>query len=103
MFSEIEFIKKHHITNITPLNKGWSKDKKYILTASDEKRFLLRISDKNLYDKKIKQLEKLNIYCSRPLEFGTLTNGDVYTILSYLEGVDGKEAIQSLTNENAYL
>lgn len=109
MLEKIEFIKKHHITNITPLNKGWSKDKKYILTASDESRFLLRISDKKLYDKKkkqfesLKQLENLNIYCSRPLEFGTLTNGDVYTILSYLEGVDGKEAIQSLTNENAYL
>lgn len=109
MFSEIEFIKKHPITLMTPLTKGWSKDQKYILTSSDKNHFLLRISDKKLYDKKKKQfealkhLEKLNIYCSRPLEFGTLTNGDVYILLSYLEGIDGKEAIKALTDEKAYL
>ena len=38
--------------NIKPLNKGWSKDKKYIITNKDNSKYLLRISDISLYEKK---------------------------------------------------
>ena len=46
-------IKKYNIKDVKELKSGWSKDKKYIL---DDK-YLLRISDVSLYNKKKEQLE----------------------------------------------
>lgn len=80
------------------LLKGWSRDKKYILTGRGKNRYLLRISDKTLYEKKKRQFEQLQkmevlaVAYSRPIEFGTLEDGSVYMILSYLEGIEGVES-----------
>ena len=49
-----DIIEKYNIKSVVPLTKGWSKDKKYILT-SDDKRYLLRVSDISLYEKKKEQ------------------------------------------------
>ena len=109
MFKEISFIKEHNIVTINLLSKGWSNDRKYILADTDGNKYLLRISDNALYDKKkkqfelLQQIEKTDIYCSRPIEFGTLINGNVYIILSYLDGIDGEEAIKLLSKNEAYL
>lgn len=35
-----------------PINKGWSKDKKYFVTDENGNRYLLRVSDIAEYDKK---------------------------------------------------
>ena len=43
---------------IEKLDKGWSKDVKYILTIHDEK-YLLRLTDINEYEEKKKQYEYL--------------------------------------------
>lgn len=108
MFEKIPFIENHSIINIKPLNKGWSKDKKYILESKNGQRYLLRISDASLYEKKKSQFEllqkikALDILCSEPIEFGVLENGDVYLILSYLEGEDGEVAISKMTDLEAY-
>ena len=61
-------IEKYNISFIEPLTKGWSKDKKYILTSKDKK-YLLRLSNISLYNKKkeqfelLKKIEKLDINC----------------------------------------
>lgn len=101
-------IEKYNINFVEPLNKGWSKDKKYILT-NDSNKYLLRVSSPSLYTKKkeqyelLKKIESLDIYCSRAIEFGTLEDGNVYILLSYLEGQSAEDVLPNLSNEEAYL
>lgn len=102
-----DIIERYNINFVEPLTKGWSKDKKYILTSKDKK-YLLRVSDISLYDKKKKQFEllqkneKLDINCSRPVEFGKLDEENIYMILTYLEGESCEDVLPRLTNEEAY-
>ncbi len=99
---------KYKIIAVEPLLKGWSRDKKYILRNSEGEKYVLRLSNNDLYEKKknqfdlLKKIELLGLNCSRPIEFGTKTDGTVYTLLSYLEGENGKTAVAALTDEEAY-
>ena len=102
-----DIIEKYNISFVEPLTKGWSKDKKYILTSKDKK-YLLRLSNISLYKKKkeqfelLKKIEKLDINCSRPVEFGKLDEENIYMILTYLEGESCEDVLPRLTNEEAY-
>ena len=102
-----DIIEKYNISFVEPLTKGWSKDKKYILT-SKYKKYLLRLSNISLYNKKkeqfelLKKIEKLDINCSRPVEFGKLDEENIYMILTYLEGESCEDVLPRLTNEEAY-
>lgn len=102
-----DIIERYNINFVEPLTKGWSKDKKYILTSKDKK-YLLRVSDISLYDKKKKQFEllqkneELDINCSRPVEFGKLDEDKIYMLLTYLEGESAEDVLPRLTNEEAY-
>ena len=99
---------KYRIVSVAPLLKGWSADKKYILEDSDGERYVLRLSDNDLFEKKkkqfelLKKIERLGLNCARPIEFGTKADGTVYTLLSYLEGEDGETAVAALKDEAAY-
>ena len=99
---------KYGITSVTPLLKGWSKDKKYILEDVGGERYVLRLSNNELYEKKKKQFELLKkigllgLNCSRPIEFGMYDDGTVYMLMSYLEGEDGETAVAELTDEEAF-
>ena len=99
---------KYRIVSVAPLIKGWSGDKKYILENGDGERYVLRLSDNGLYEKKKKQfellqkIELLGLNCSRPIEFGADADGTVYTLMSYLEGEDGETAVAALTDHAAY-
>ena len=102
-----DIIEKYNISFVEPLTKGWSKDKKYILFSQDKK-YLLRFSNISLYNKKkeqfelLKKIEKLDINCSRPVEFGKLDEENIYMILTYLEGESCEDVLPRLTNEEAY-
>ena len=102
-----DIIEKYNISFVEPLTKGWSKDKKYILTSKDKK-YLLRLSNISLYNKKkeqfelLKKIEKLDINCSRPVEFGKLDEENIYMIITYLEGESCEDVLPRLTNEEAY-
>ena len=102
-----DIIEKYNISFVEPLTKGWSKDKKYILFSQDKK-YLLRLSNISLYNKKkeqfelLKKIEKLDINCSRPVEFGKLDEENIYMILTYLEGESCEDVLPRLTNEEAY-
>lgn len=104
----IKFIIDKKIDKITPLLKGWSKDEKYILEDYLGNKYLLRISNEDLYDRKkeqyenLYQIKNLDIFCSKPIEFGKLSDNRVYMVLSYLDGVDAKDAISRLSNKEAY-
>ena len=85
-------IKKHNIKDIVPLTKGWSSDKKYILTDYNEKKFILRISNINVYEKRynqyelLKSLESLNLNYPKAVDFDYLDDDNIYLLLTYLEG-----------------
>lgn len=104
----ISFIKENNIVDISLLSKGWSGDEKYILTDINNVKYLLRKSNPELYEKRktqfnlLQEIEKLNINCVKPIEFGVLQSKEVYTILTFLEGEDAEEAILKLTDEEAY-
>ena len=99
---------KYRIVSVVPLLTGWSRDKKYILESSGGERYVLRLSDNDLYEKKknqfelLKKIKFLGLNCSQPFEFGVTSDGTVYILLSYLEGKDGKTAVLDMTDEEAY-
>ena len=94
--------------NVEKLNKGWSKDRKYIVTDINNNKFLLRLSDISLYEKKkeqfelLKKVEALDINASRPVEFGVFNDTSIYMVLTYLEGEDAEQIMQDKTNDEAY-
>lgn len=103
-----EIFEKYKIIKCNQLTKGFSKDKKYIIENDNGKKYILRISDISLIDKRkqqfeiLQQLNDLDIYCSKPIEFGTLGD-NCYTLLSWLDGVDAKVAIKDLSEQDVYL
>lgn len=95
------------IVHRSPIEKGWSGDKKYCAIASDGTKYLLRVSPGEKHDRRKKEFENmqkaafLGIPMALPVEFGTCAEG-VYTLESYLEGVDGEDYIRALSPEKQY-
>ena len=89
------------------IDKGWSEDKKYCLTDEQGKRFLLRVSPIEQYDRKkseyelMSQVATLGVPMCKPLEFGTSDEG-VYSIQTWIDGVDAEENVHNLTCEEQY-
>ena len=94
-------------TKSEPLEKGWSVDKKYCVTGKDGKKYLLRISPIEQYDRKkamfemTKWVAALGVPMCVPVEFGVNDEG-VYVIQSWIEGVDAEEVIPDLTLREQY-
>ena len=95
--------------SITPISKGWSSDKKYLVETVDGKLQLLRISDIDAYENKKKEYEiitkysQLGINMSMPIEFGTCNEGkNVYMLLSWIEGRDLEEVLPELSEQEQY-
>ena len=100
---------KYGIMDYVLIDKGWSGDKKYRAATKDGESLLLRISDIDDYDRKKGEygmLEKaavLGINASRPIEFGLCNNGQsVFQLLSWIEGEDVEEILQSLQSDKQY-
>lgn len=94
---------------IEPINKGWSSDKKYYVENKDGEQFLLRISDVDEYDEKksefniMKKIATSGINMSIPIDFGICNNGkSVYQILTWIEGIEAKELLPSLSEKEQY-
>ncbi|MBQ9673545.1 MAG: phosphotransferase [Ruminococcus sp.] len=95
--------------SLTPINKGWSSDKKYLIETNAGDKFLLRISDIAQYEAKkkeyeiIKKYSQLGINMSVPVEFGVCNEGkNVYILLTWLEGSDLEEVLPTLTEKEQY-
>ena len=86
-----------------PINKGWSKDKKYCVTDENGNRYLLRVSDIAEYDKKqsefnmMKQVSALGVPMCQPIKFGVCDEG-VYSIQSWIDGADAEKVILTLSD-----
>ena len=101
-------IVKYNIINVEPLTKGWSSDKKYILTDKDGFKYILRVSKIDLYDKRynqyhlLKSLESLNLYYPKAIDFGYLDEEYIYLLLSYLEGEPAEDLINKYNESTQY-
>ena len=90
------------------INKGYSKDKKYLVTDEQGNKFLLRISPFELYEKKKKQFEimkqvaSLGVPMCKPICYGICNEG-VYSVQSWIDGIDAEENAHKLTNDEQYL
>lgn len=100
--SKFRFISKE------PINRGWSKDKKYCVTDENGIRYLLRISSidqvgvKEQEFKMMQKVESLGIPMCKPIEFGICDEG-VYSIQSWIDGKDAKEIIATLSDSETYV
>jgi len=99
---EFHFIKKQ------PLLKGWSSDKKYCVTAADEKKYLLRVSPIEQQERKMaefqlmKRVAALGVPMCQPIEFGTCKEG-VYSLQSWIDGQDAEDIIPLLSDTEQYV
>ncbi len=90
-----------------PIQKGWSKDKKYCITDENGQKYLLRISAEELYERKKQEFERMGqvastgIFMCKPIEFGRCEDG-VYSIQSWIEGVDAEDVLPRMTYEQQY-
>ena len=90
-----------------PIQKGWSGDRKYRAEDANGSVYLLRISDADKADKKRRQFDgmtraaSLGIPMCLPLEFGHCLEG-VYSLQSWIDGVDAEEAVAALPEERRY-
>ncbi len=95
------------ITRRTPIEKGWSGDRKFCITVSDGHTYLLRISPIEQFQKKQREFLKmqevaaLGIPMCLPIEFGTCEEGG-YSIQSWISGVDAESLIETLPSEKQY-
>lgn len=96
--SRIEFLKS--AKNIEPILKGYSTDQKYIIHDEENKKYILRVSDIQEYNRKqsefdiLKEMELLNVKSSVAIEIGKVEELNIcYQILSYIEGKDARDLL----------
>ena len=92
----------------TPIDKGWSGDRKYCAVTADGKEYLLRISSADRLERKRREFEKmsevakLGIPMCQPVEFGVCDEG-VYSIQTWIDGHDAEEFIGTLDRGEQYI
>ncbi|WP_020062364.1 aminoglycoside phosphotransferase family protein [Bacillus sp. 123MFChir2] len=103
---KIDFL--HCVNRIERLSKGYSPDEKYVV-YSDDKKFLLRIGNLEGYERKktefqvLQRMQEYHVRSPKPIEIGILDElNSCYTIYSFIEGVDVKETLTVLTDQEQY-
>lgn len=90
-----------------PISKGWSCDKKYCVTTTDDTKYLLRItpfekstSREDMF-RMMSQVASLGIPMCKPVGFGTCDEG-IYAIHSWIDGEDAEDVIPTLSDTEQY-
>ena len=97
----MEFINQEKIC------KGWSDDRKYCVTDTAGRRFLLRVSDPSKREEKetefrmMEQVASLGVPMCLPIEFGVSEEG-VYSVQSWIDGEDAERAIPKYPEADRY-
>lgn len=95
------------IVSRTPIDKGWSADRKFRVVTADGAWYLLRISSIDKLERKrwefekMTELAKLGISMCLPVEFGICPEG-AYSIQSWIDGEDAQRLIMSLNENQQY-
>jgi len=94
---------------ITPINKGWSLDKKYRIETAQGERLLLRIADiaeRNRKKAEYSMMERayaIGVPAPKPLEFELCENGNCcYSLVSWLPGEDAATALPHMSEAEQY-
>lgn len=94
---------------IEPIDKGWSNDIKFYIVDKKGDKFLLRLSNIEMFEKKkleyedLINLSKLDINMTIPVKFGICDAGKkVYIMLTWLDGKEAIDIIPSLSAEEQY-
>jgi len=95
--------------NIEEISKGFSPDKKYVITNANNEKYLFRTGDIKEYERKkiefqiLNEMVKRNVQAQRPIEIGILEEeGVCYSIFSYLEGEDAKRLLSTYSPKEQY-
>ena len=106
---DIEKIKtRYRILDSEKITSGFSKDEKIVLTDAFDRKYLLRISDKENLTKKHEQcilLKKLNekkLPVPQPVQAGMLDDGRCFILLTYLSGSNVAESFEYMKNNDIY-
>jgi len=100
-------MKKYEFISKTPVEKGWSGDKKYCAMTDDGTKFLLRVSPIEQYERKKSEFElmqrvaALGVPMCEALEFGMCEEG-VYSVQTWIDGRDAEELLPELSEEEQY-
>ncbi|MDO3410158.1 phosphotransferase [Saccharibacillus sp. CPCC 101409] len=96
-------------TAAEPINKGWSADLKYRVTAADGSDRLLRLvpaakaEAKRLEFEWMRRAAALDIPMPKPLSFGLCGDGEyVYSLLTWIDGEDAEPVVSAMEPERAY-
>jgi len=90
-----------------PVEKGWSGDRKYCVTAEDGRRYLLRVTAPErahrfyLGFRRMEEVAQLQVPMCLPIEFGVCSEG-TYALHSWIDGVDAESYIPTLTDQRQY-
>ncbi len=91
------------------INKGMAGDTKYYVKDNNGKEYLLRIADVSEYEQKksefnrLKMFSTLNIPITSPIDFGLCNKAkSVYTLLSWVKGVEVETIIPTLSDKEQY-
>lgn len=93
-------------TDVQPIQKGWSSDRKFRVTRPDGSLCLLRTAPAGQYERKkaeyewMERVAALSVPISRPLEFG-LCGEEVCTLLTWVEGEDAEPAVARMSGKEA--
>ena len=93
-------------TDVQPIQKGWSSDRKFRVTRPDGSLCLLRTAPAGQYERKkaeyewMERVAALGVPISRPLEFG-LCGEEVCTLLTWVEGEDAEPAVARMSGKEA--
>lgn len=91
----------------TPIDKGWSGDRKYHMTTADGAEYLLRISPPERLERTKQQFARMEIVAGLgipmcdPIEFGVCEEGP-YSIQRWIRGGSAEDILPTLTTEKQY-
>lgn len=98
-----------NFTEIKPITKGMSGDRKFSLTDENGNRYLLRLSEKAEYARKkneysfLQTLSQQALPVSKPIAFGFDAGENcVYTLLSWVDGREAEKALPALSPAEQY-
>ena len=94
-------------SEIKPILKGFSEDKKYCVTAYDGAKYLLRITPAERFETRkklfemLERLAALGVPMCQPVEFGVCEDG-VYALHSWIYGEDLNKVLPELSEAEQY-
>ena len=91
------------VDKVEYLRKGYSTDKKYVLWDDGAPKYLLRLADISMRERRKADFEIIsthhqrNVLCPQPYAFGVDGSGKVcYSLLSYLPGENAEDVLPTL-------